>query len=74
MPSDDTLAAIREMSSRRFAAEHLLPLLREAGEEKTVGEARYCTTMEVVKQAMAQNGKSVLKSPWSSSGRGVRYV
>ena len=30
--------------------------------------------MEVVKQAMAQNGKSVLKSPWSSSGRGVRYV
>ena len=51
MPSDDTLAAIREMSSRRFAAEHLLPLLREAGEEKTVGEARYCTTMEEVKLA-----------------------
>lgn len=74
MPSDDTLAAIREMSSRRFAAEYLLPLLREAGEEKTVGEARYCTTMEEVKLTMAQNGKSVLKSPWSSSGRGVRYV
>ena len=74
MPSDDALAAIREMSSRRFAAEHLLPVLREIAESQTVGESRYCTTMEEVFQVLKLNGRSVLKSPWSSSGRGVRYV
>lgn len=74
LPNDNTLVAIRNMSSRRFAAEHILPVLREVASAHTVGEARYCTTMEAVLQVMACNGRSVLKSPWSSSGRGVRYV
>lgn len=74
MPSDDALATIREMSNRRFAAEHLLPVLREIAESQTVGESHYCTTMEEVLQVLKRNGRSVLKSPWSSSGRGVRYV
>ena len=74
LPSDNTLVAIRDMSSRRFAAEHLLPALREVADALTVGETHYCTTMDEVLQVVACNGKSVLKSPWSSSGRGVRYI
>ena len=73
LPSDERLAEIREMSSRRFAAEHLLPLLHDAN-PGVVGESRYCATEAEALAAMQQYGRSVVKSPWSSSGRGVRYV
>ena len=58
---------------RRFAAEHLLPLLHDAN-PGVVGESRYCATEAEALAAMQQYGRSVVKSPWSSSGRGVRYV
>lgn len=73
LPGDDILRAIRAMSSRRFASERLLPLLRESN-VGVVGESRYCATVDEAVEVMERYGCSVLKSPWSSSGRGVRYV
>lgn len=73
VPDDAALDAMRMMSSRRFAAERLLPLLHDAY-DGVVGESRYCTDEAAVVAALSQFGRSVLKSPWSSSGRGVRYV
>ena len=73
LPDDARMRDIRTMSSRRFASEHLLPKLHEMN-VGTVGESRYCTEYGEVVDEMSQNGKSVLKAPWSSSGRGVRYV
>lgn len=74
LPNDSTLSAIRDLSSRKFAAEHLLPVLRDSHSCGTVGESFYCSTEEETLHMMSQFGRSVLKSPWSSSGRGVRYV
>ena len=73
MPDASTLDTLRTMSSRRFAAEHLLPLLHDAHDE-VVGESTYCASMQEALDTMKRYGKSVIKSPWSSSGRGVRYV
>ena len=73
VPSDGCLDEMRQMSSRKFASENLLPRLCDAF-DGLVGESRYCQTADELLQVMAQYGKSVLKSPWSSSGRGVRYV
>lgn len=73
LPADDVLDSMRLMSSRRFAAERLLPLLYD-GHDGIVGESRYCADEASAAAAMRQFGRSVLKSPWSSSGRGVRYV
>ena len=73
LPTMERLAAIREMSSREFASKHLLPLLRDAN-SGVVGESYYCTSGLETVAVMSRFGKSVLKSPWSSSGRGVRYV
>lgn len=73
LPSDSVLSAIRDMSSRRFAATRLLPLLHDA-HSGVVGESSYCATLDEALSAMSQYGSSVLKSPWSCSGRGVRYV
>ena len=68
VPSDDKLGAIRIMSSRQWAAEHLLkPLV--ASDNRYVGEAIHTTTFPAEITALPR----VLKAPWSSSGRGIRY-
>lgn len=73
VPDDEAMEVMRNMSSRRFAAERILPSLCEEN-EGVVGTSRYCSSMEEVVDAIGKYGKSVLKSPWSSSGRGVRYT
>lgn len=73
IPSSDSMAVIRKMSNRRFAAENVLPKVA-AMDERFVGESHWCDTLELVKALVRRNGQSVLKAPWSSSGRGLRYV
>ena len=73
LPDADRLAHIRQISSRQFAAEHLLPVLI-AMDSRLIGKSRYCSSTEEVDRLLRDNGRSVIKSPWSCSGRGVRYV
>ena len=70
LPDSQQLQVIRDLSHRRLAAA-LLPKLRLEG---TVGEAFECQTPEQVESLMAQYGQLVMKAPWSSSGRGLRFV
>ncbi len=70
LPDSQQLQTIRDLSHRRLAAA-LLPKLRMEG---TVGEAFECKTPEQVESLMAQYGQLVMKAPWSSSGRGLRFV
>ena len=62
LPTDDILNKVRAISSRQWAAEHL---------QKDV---QYVTSIAEVKAIIKQWGKAVVKAPWSSSGRGVKYV
>lgn len=71
-PSAEQIRTIRELSSRRWAAEHLLPALRSRLSFKTVGVSRYISRASELPSAAEI--PFVLKSPWSSSGRGIRYV
>ena len=70
MPSEAALEDIRQLSHRRTAAQ-LLPKLRLDG---TVGDAVECGTVQEVAERVALYGKAVLKAPWSSSGRGLRFA
>lgn len=70
MPTLPQLNAIRQLSHRRTAAS-LLPLLRTEG---TIGEAFECQTEQQVETLLQQYGQLVLKAPWSSSGRGLRFL
>ena len=70
LPTNRQLQTIRQLSHRRTAAA-LLPKLRVDG---TVGEAFECTTEEQVATLLTQYGQLVMKAPWSSSGRGLRFV
>ena len=69
LPDSALLEQYRQLSHRRTSAK-LLPALRIAG---TVGEAVECATLEQVEDCMKRWEKVVIKSPWSSSGRGVRF-
>lgn len=70
MPSAEQLETIRQLSHRRTAAT-LLPFLRMEG---TVGESFECGAEGQVQTLMERYGQVVLKAPWSSSGRGIRFV
>ena len=69
LPSDAHLEHIRLLSHRRTSA-RLLPLLQMEG---TVGESYECMKPEEVEMLLQKYGQIVLKAPWSSSGRGVRF-
>ena len=62
LPTDAVLNKVREVSSRQWAALHL-----QRGVEYVAETTR-------VKELILQHGKAVVKAPWSSSGRGVKYV
>lgn len=70
LPSDNWLELARQQSSRRLAAQ-MLPLLRVPG---TVGQSFVCTSESQTEQFLQHYGHIVLKAPWSSSGRGLRYL
>ena len=69
LPEADQLEHWRQLAHRRTSA-LLLSSLRMEG---TVGEARECSTHEQVENGMQQWKRVVVKAPWSSSGRGVRF-
>lgn len=72
LPSAEQLEAIRRVSHRGWAGEHLLRALRTI--DGTAGESQQLTTVEAVHSYVAERCRVVLKAPWSSSGRGIRYV
>ena len=70
LPTDVSLDAIRQLSHRRVSV-RLLPMLQQAG---TIGEAFECHNAEDVLTLIDRYDRMVLKAPWSSSGRGLRFV
>ena len=72
LPTLKEMDTIRTLAHRRST----IPLLRHLVERLpgTVGERQCHTDLAEVEQALQHRGALVLKSPWSSSGRGVRYV
>lgn len=71
MPRIDEIEEIRNLSHRSCAAEILRKLRSISG---TVGEASSCQTVDEIGEFVFHHHKVVLKAPWSSSGRGVRFV
>ena len=70
LPADSQIELIRQLSHRRTSGK-LLPLLRQEG---TVGESFECSSVSEIEELQARYGRLILKAPWSSSGRGLRFV
>ena len=67
--SDGQLEEVRSDSHRRLAS-RLLPLLRVGD---TVGASFECSDADSILAFLHGYGRIVLKAPWSSSGRGIRF-
>ena len=70
-PTDAALERIRRMSSRQWASRHLLPVLLQL-DSRLCGESHYVTDLSSFD--VLRVFPCVLKSPWSCSGRGIRYA
>ena len=72
LPSPAQIASIRNLSHRQTA----IPLLQGivGTVEGTIGERFVAYEMGEVQEKVMQLSSAVVKAPWSSSGRGVRFV
>lgn len=73
MPSDSYLDKVRELSHRRVAVEcnaflHRCPSLRATSIPVELSD------FEQVRIFVAEQGRAVLKAPWSGSGKGLRWI
>jgi len=73
LPTDEQLQQIRLMSSRQFAAENLLPQLVSADSEHLIGLSTSITNINS-SLSFGEGWGEVFKSPWSCSGRGLRFI
>ena len=74
LPDDEQLQLIRELSHRRTSA-RLLQRLADDGLATAVSKMPIeCCSADEVEAALARCSRAVMKAPWSSSGRGVRFV
>lgn len=70
LPTDEWLQQVRELSHRKTA----VSLLRQLQFSGTTGYS-FCADLIVeVQQALRNYRHIVVKAPWSSSGRGVRFI
>ena len=70
LPTEGDIAEIRDLSHRKQA----VGLLRELQLPGTVGHSRCTDDISEIKDALTHHGHIVVKAPWSSSGRGVRFI
>lgn len=70
LPDEDRLDTIRMLSHRKTAA----GVLADLGGDGLAGEAFFCRTEAEVAALACRYGRTVIKAPWSCSGRGVRFA
>ena len=70
VPSEDDIAMIRQLSHRRHASE----LLSKIQMDGTVGISHEAGNIAYIQQLLDTYRHVVVKAPWSSSGRGVRFI
>lgn len=70
LPTDEELEALRQLSSRKTTIT-LIEQLKKRLQDSTFPTPSYLSSMEEVEAFMALHKDYVLKTPWSSSGRGL---
>lgn len=75
LPDQEVLDIIRGLSSREIASECLKETKETLPEMPLCGFSRFCQSEEELHDIVdSLQGEAVLKAPWSSSGRGLRFL
>ena len=70
VPSEENIAEIRDLSHRK----HAISLLQALQTDGTTGESWKANSLEGVGDLLRKHPHLVVKAPWSSSGRGLRFI
>lgn len=70
VPSDPAIRQIRDLSHR----EHAAAVLAQLQCEGMVGQSVKADGLDTVVEKLNEWGRVVVKAPWSSSGRGIRFI
>ena len=73
-PDSEKLIKVRRLSSRETAVEMLADLMADNSDKALVGESRFCRSWQEAEAAIKAHPKTILKAPWSSSGKGIRMA
>lgn len=73
LPTVECLNAIRRLSGRQITLS-MVPYLRHGIEDSTCGAVYVVKSLEDLHKMIGEFGRVVVKSPWSCSGRGVKYL
>lgn len=75
LPSKEQMEEYRRCASRATAVKALERICRDFfKEDEVVGAATWCTTIEAVCEVHRRYGNSMMKAPWSGSGRGLHRI
>jgi len=78
LPSDRWLEDVRTISSRQWMSQNILPelvsRLNNLYPSKFIGTSFVVQSMAQLHTLLQENALVVVKAPWSSSGRGIRYI
>lgn len=72
--SETEIAAVRDYSHRRHAAGVLRRLSCHMPQGFFLEQPVEAVSVEAVEECMSRSSRLVVKAPWSSSGRGVRFI
>lgn len=72
VPSEDEVSEIREYSHRKYAVQLLTELRQSMSDDIQI--PAICLKQDEVCQMLEKYHQIVVKAPWSSSGRGVRFI
>lgn len=78
LPQQKFLERYRNFSNRGEAFRMLTDIMHPHSKlahwhGRLCGETRYCTSEEEVRHAVQDCGRTILKAPWSGSGKGLRF-
>ena len=74
LPDNAQLSIYKELSNRKTSIWLFENLRKNINHAEFVGNPRYVTSLAEIKQLASQYKRAVLKAPWSSSGRGIRFI
>ncbi len=73
LPNVEEMEALRALSSRRMAVEVLAEVRQHLSHEHPLmGESAFCLTEEEIARCVEMHPATMLKAPWSGSGKGLR--
>lgn len=74
LPTEETIDTIRNLSHRKTSRTLLSSIHESIKDESIIGKSTECHSIDEITSLLKEHKSIVIKAPWSSSGRGVRFI